>query len=42
MPGFVVRAGLANAVLPLPHIAAELRRRLSLTDLGPLEVPNAR
>ena len=27
MPGFVARAGLADRVLPLPHIAAEIVRR---------------
>jgi len=28
MPGFVANAGLANAVLPLPEIAAEIERRV--------------
>ncbi len=34
MPGFVAKAGLAHATLPLPHIAAELRRRFGQTATG--------
>ena len=30
MPGFVTEAGLADAVLPVPQLAAELRRRVPL------------
>lgn len=34
MPGFVARAGLANRVLPLAEIAAELTRRCMRTSAG--------
>ncbi len=34
MPGFVAKAGLAHATLPLPHIAAELRRRFGQMATG--------
>ncbi|MBX3461817.1 MAG: chemotaxis response regulator protein-glutamate methylesterase [Planctomycetes bacterium] len=34
MPGFVARAGLADAVLPLPAIAAEITRRVRAARIG--------
>jgi two-component system chemotaxis response regulator CheB len=45
MPGFVVRAGLADRVLPLPQIAGEIVQRVrrgrqtSLSSAGPSNLP---
>jgi two-component system chemotaxis response regulator CheB len=35
MPGFVVQAGLADRVLPLPQIAAEILRRVRVSSYAP-------
>jgi two-component system, chemotaxis family, protein-glutamate methylesterase/glutaminase len=38
MPGFIARAGLADAALPLPAMAAEIVRRVAVGRNAPVEV----
>jgi len=41
MPGFIARAGIADGVLPLPEIAAELIRRTAIHRVASLPVRSA-